>query len=600
MYIWGEVGTGKSMVMDCFFDQVKVSQKRRVHFHQFMLEVHRRMHKCKQRQLEDFGRNQNIDLNPEHDAIYIVACEIAQEASLLCFDEFQVTDVADAMIMRKLFGTMFDQGTVVVTTSNRPPGNLYEDGINFSYFEPFIGKLQAHCATLAIKSETDHRLLTTTVANHYISPLSRANEMLVDQIFNELAANAVSVVGGAERGSCAQLSPDVVDGAHALDHSTLLRVSAGRTIKVPRSAPGVCYFDFGSLCRTDTGAADFKAICMNYHTVILAGVPKLTTAHHNEARRLITLIDELYEHQTRLICTADANAEALFSELQGGFGLGMGTDRPGGPAAKAVVNPARGDEEKYGGVQETAPKVAAVEARAVPHYSHLEAGMSAFDGPETSGGAAGVSGGSDLSVREALAAAAAVADAAAAGHEAAAGQLPIRPEPMRARTPQLSYDVEEVAATRQNQVQNQVLFSALTIPFYSMHYYHTALTIPFYSMHYYHTALTIPFAWSYNILLAASLSFWSCVFVQPFEQTVNGDGIPAAPAGVPNTGDFDMLSFKKVTETEDEQTVAAGELASVLELGFAFRRASSRLVEMRSEEYLEVWGRRWRLGARGE
>ncbi|KAG9408021.1 hypothetical protein AC1031_021261 [Aphanomyces cochlioides] len=287
LYVYGPVGTGKSMLMDLFYQNL-VNKKRRVHFHEFLLDVHRRIHARKQVHLEEFGRSMHIELQPERDIIGIIAKEIAAESPVLCFDEFQVIDIADAMIMRKFFGVLFQQGTVMVATSNTHPRNLYPDGVNREYFLPFLDLLQQHTRVLAIESSTDHRRHDKPLEETYLTPLNTQTRAHIDSIVQSLQAPG------------AKLQLETIP------------VMMGRTLQV-QSSGDVCVVDFNSLCNTDRGAADYKALSEHFHTVVLTEIPQLTLAMHNQARRFITLVDELYEHRVRLVCSAAVEPDELFA-----------------------------------------------------------------------------------------------------------------------------------------------------------------------------------------------------------------------------------------------------------------------------------------------
>ncbi len=292
MYLHGHVGTGKSLLMDLFFHHCPMPRKRRVHFHAFMLEVHARIHAWKQRALKKEGRQWHVDLRPERNAIVQIAREIGQEATLLCFDEFQVTDVADAIIMTSLFGELWRHaGVVVVATSNRAPDELYLDGLNRPYFLPFIGLLKQQCVVLDMDSERDHRQSFARRAGGYFYPLNDASAQALDAVFLRLT--------GGKRGTLTEIP-----------------VMMGRTLQVPEAVDGVCRFQFGQLCQADVFAADYKAVAEHFHTVVLEGVPCLSAEKHNEARRFITLVDVLYETRTKLLLSAAAPVTELFEEKE--------------------------------------------------------------------------------------------------------------------------------------------------------------------------------------------------------------------------------------------------------------------------------------------
>ena len=296
VYIYGEVGTGKSFLMDLFFAHCKLgaSEKRRVHFHAFMLEVHQRVFLYKQDLLRKHGRDVNINLSSERDAIANVAHAISQEARLLCFDEFQVTDVADAMIIAKLFSVLWKNGTVLVATSNRPPEDLYKDGLNRSYFLPFIHDLQRLTIVRDMGSSVDYRQSNAPLANSFFTP---ANDQTKDKLWLEFLR-----WGGGDRG--------VTDNAQ-------VPVMMGRKLTVQHARPsvGACFVSFASLCEADLGASDYRALASNYKAVFLHGVPQLSVLEHDKARRFITLVDCLYDAGRILVWSADEPPASLFKFL---------------------------------------------------------------------------------------------------------------------------------------------------------------------------------------------------------------------------------------------------------------------------------------------
>lgn len=290
LYIFGEVGTGKSMLMDTFFAQIPISKKRRVHFHAFLQEMHQRIHSLKQDDLKQKGRNFHIDTSKINNPVIRVAKQLASEVSVLCFDELQVTDVADAMMLKQFFSTLFQYGTVVIATSNRPPTDLYEGGINRSYFLPFIDLLEHHCIVHQIKSSLDYRkLLSQGMDSFFFVGSESASEL--DAVFLRL-----------------------LDGK--TETRMELDVGFKRSLVVERAHPDglVGRFQFDELCRRDIGAADYRAIAQRFHVVMVEDIPRLNLKQHNEARRFITLIDELYENRCALICSAEHPAEDLFLE----------------------------------------------------------------------------------------------------------------------------------------------------------------------------------------------------------------------------------------------------------------------------------------------
>lgn len=290
LYIYGQVGTGKSMLMDTFYRECPVEKKRRVHFHAFLQEVHQRIHLLKQRDLKERGRSFHVDTSDAHNPILRIAHDFADEITLLCFDEFQVTDVADALILSQFFSTLFQRGTVVVATSNRPPSELYEGGINRSYFMPFIDLLERHCIVHQLKSEVDYRMLLADETNDFflIDPYMD-NKEAVDKMFATLLDGTI---------------PMSID----------LQVSATRILKVHKAHPGglVGRFTFAELCQADLGASDYRVLAQHFDVVILENIPLLNLKEHNRARRFITLIDELYEQKCALFCSAVQDPHNLF------------------------------------------------------------------------------------------------------------------------------------------------------------------------------------------------------------------------------------------------------------------------------------------------
>lgn len=286
IYIHGPVGRGKSMLMDLFFDAAPVRLKRRVHFHEFMLEVHERLHR-RRRALVDKGAP------PEADPLPPFARELAGEARLLCFDEFQVTNIADAMILGRLFGTLFDEGVTVVATSNRPPDDLYRNGLQRERFLPFIALLKERLEVLELAGEQDYRLARLRDMTVYLSPLVPATAEKLEAAFASLTDGA----GGERR---------------------VLRTQ-GRAVTVNRAAGGIAWFTFEELCARPLGAADYIAIAEHFHTVFIAGIPRLSPDKRDQAARFVTLIDALYEHRVKLVCAAAAQPGELYPAGDGAF-----------------------------------------------------------------------------------------------------------------------------------------------------------------------------------------------------------------------------------------------------------------------------------------
>ncbi len=284
LYLYGDVGRGKSMAMDLFFDVAPVERKRRVHFHEFMAEVHRRI---------NHFRGLGADEREGDDPIPPVAREIAEGAWLLCFDEFEVRDIADAMILGRLFTILFELGVVVVATSNRPPDALYEGGINRDLFLPFIALLKEKLDVYSMQARRDYRLMRLRGLPVYHAPLDSGAGLELSLAFERLTDLP-----------CGR--PDEVE-------------VMGRMISVAEQAKGVARFTFEELCTRPLAANDYLALAERYHTFIVAGLPSLDKSRRDEARRLVLLIDVLYDKGTRLIVSAAAPPEQLFPAGDGGF-----------------------------------------------------------------------------------------------------------------------------------------------------------------------------------------------------------------------------------------------------------------------------------------
>jgi cell division protein ZapE len=285
VYVWGGVGRGKTLLMDLFFACAPLKRKRRVHFHQFMQEVHRELHAIRQKQ-------RSGHLWEDADPIAMVCQGIAEHAVLVCFDEFQVTDITDAMILGRLFEALLGQGVVIVATSNTPPRDLYRDGLNRNAFEPFIAILEDRFDVVHLTGPTDYRLERIAGESLYVTPLGPAAERQIERLWAKLT-----------------------EGTEARAHT--LHV-AGRTIEAPRTAGGVTRFSFTELCERPLGARDYIAIAEAFHTVVLTDVPRLDRTRHNEARRFTILIDTLYDRGMRLVVSAAAPPDAIHA----GTGLG--------------------------------------------------------------------------------------------------------------------------------------------------------------------------------------------------------------------------------------------------------------------------------------
>jgi len=279
LWLHGDVGRGKSMLMDLFFDAAPASPKRRVHFHAFMQEVHAAVKAAR-------------EAHPG-DPILRVARGIAEEAHLLCFDEFQVTDIADAMILGRLFEHLFAQGLVVVATSNRHPDDLYKGGLNRQLFLPFIALLKETLDILALDGPTDYRLERMAGIAVYHWPLSAAADAALDAAWAQMT--------GTAKGKPVSLTVQ------------------GRTLSVPQAASGVARFPFPALCEAALGPADYLALAHTFHTIMVDRIPRMGPESRNAAKRFVTLIDAMYEAKAKLVCSADAPPAELYPAGDGSF-----------------------------------------------------------------------------------------------------------------------------------------------------------------------------------------------------------------------------------------------------------------------------------------
>ena len=342
LYLWGGVGCGKTMMMDMFFECAPDAlPKRRVHFHAFMLEIHQRVHDEALRRSGAAVADRNVvkgvagaaqrgkgGVTPEQhsaamsfyaqrtqlkneeskqadtatDDVITVARQIAAESRLLCFDELQVTDIADAMVIRRMLGELFACGCIFVATSNRPPLDLYKGGLNRASFIPAIELLQRACVVqtmneISTEQSTDYRRMTSASdVKLFVAPLS-------DGTTREIEAAFMALSGGIE------------DNETEVETDVVIEVMMGRQLTVAAVRDGVAKMEFAALCGQPLGAADFMAVAENYHTVVLTGVPQFTRATMNELRRFITLIDLLYERSCRLVCSAEAPLENIFDQM---------------------------------------------------------------------------------------------------------------------------------------------------------------------------------------------------------------------------------------------------------------------------------------------
>lgn len=278
VYIWGDVGRGKTMLMDLFHEAAPVARKRRAHFHEFMADVHERVQRLRQQLKAGEIANE--------DPIRLAASEIAEETTLLCFDEFHVTDIADAMILARLFERLFERGVVLVATSNVPPSELYLDGLNRALFVPFIRMLEQRTEVVRLEARTDFRLEKLNGFDVWHAPADPRADEAIEHMWLRIA--------GAGGGAPVDLP------------------MRGRRIHVPLAGGGGARFRFNDLCRVPLGAADYLQIARAFHTVVIENIPVIAAEERNEAKRFILLVDALYDNGVKLIASADAEPDQLF------------------------------------------------------------------------------------------------------------------------------------------------------------------------------------------------------------------------------------------------------------------------------------------------
>ena len=270
-YLWGGVGRGKTFIMDLFFDAIPIQSKTRLHFHRFMEQIHD--------QLKEFAGQQ--------DPLELIAESMRKHTRLLCFDEFFVTDITDAMILGELLTALFKRGVVLVATSNIPPDQLYANGLQRERFLPAIEQIKQHCQVMNVDSGNDYRLRTLEQAEIYHYPLDEAADKNLQFSFNELGTGEVRK-----------------------NHELMIN---HRPIHTIQRADGVAWFEFSDLCQTERNAADYIELSRLYHTVLLANVPTLDDTQNDAVRRLIALVDEFYERQVKLIISAAEPLEKLYT-----------------------------------------------------------------------------------------------------------------------------------------------------------------------------------------------------------------------------------------------------------------------------------------------
>ena len=283
LYLYGDVGRGKTMLMDFFFENSPVERKRRAHFHEFMLDVHERIYAVRQ--------GMKLGEHADADPIKLVAEQLAEEAWLLCFDEFHVTDIADAMILGRLFAKLLELGTVVVATSNVAPDDLYKGGLNRSLFLPFIKQITDHMDVLRLDARTDFRLEKLQGVPMWLTPADGDADAALDRAWSKMT-------GGA---TCKSRDISI----------------KGRILHVPCSAHGVARFSFADLCEQPLGASDYLRLAHDYHTILVDHIPVMDLSQRNSAKRFITLIDTLYDNAVKLMASADANPISLYLAHEG-------------------------------------------------------------------------------------------------------------------------------------------------------------------------------------------------------------------------------------------------------------------------------------------
>ncbi len=293
VYLWGGVGRGKSLLMDIFYNNTDGRPKRRVHFHEFMAETHERIALWRATDDAVKRRHKAYNRKSPDDPMPAVAYDIALQAEILCFDEFQVSDIADAMILGRLFEALFARGVVMVTTSNRHPDDLYKDGLNRQLFLPAIEMIKDHLDVVELEAARDYRLQRLTGAPVYYTPLGEDAEIAMDAAWSRM------ICGAAEREETIQVK--------------------GRAISAPRAARGAARFAFNDLCAKPLGASDYLAICRRYGALFIDRIPQMGPEQRNEAKRFVTLVDAIYETRTKLICSAAAPADQLYVAGDGAF-----------------------------------------------------------------------------------------------------------------------------------------------------------------------------------------------------------------------------------------------------------------------------------------
>jgi cell division protein ZapE len=280
LYIYGEVGRGKTFLMDLFYENLDITDKKRYHFHEFMNEMQENIFEFRQR--EAAGEMSG-------DPIAFVASELAKTTRVICFDEFSVVDIADAMILGRLFQKFFEKNITIIATSNVRPDNLYKNGLNRALFLPFIAMIEARCEVLSLNSRTDYRLEKLSGSNVWVHPVDKT---AMDQFFFKLT--------GEKQGKAVELP------------------HKGRFIHVPQVASGVARFSFKDLCESPLAASDYLSIAHHFHTILIDAIPRITYKNRDHAKRFINVIDALYDNRVKLIASSDQEVISLY---EGGDGF---------------------------------------------------------------------------------------------------------------------------------------------------------------------------------------------------------------------------------------------------------------------------------------
>ena len=285
VYLWGAVGRGKSMLMDLFYDQLSIQRKRRVHFHAFMIDVHAQMREVRK--------------SESGDPIPLVADALAENTRCLAFDEMVVNNSADAMILSRLFTALIDRGVTMVATSNRPPTDLYKDGLNREHFLPFIALVEERLDVMGLNGPTDYRRDRLGDGARWFVPADDTASAALSAAFFRLT----------------DYPPEDRDHVPTLE----LDVGGGRMLHVPKALKGVAVFSFKRLCGEARGAADYLVVARHFHAVIIVGIPRMGPENRNEAARFVTLIDALYEYKVKLLASAAALPDQLYIAGDGAF-----------------------------------------------------------------------------------------------------------------------------------------------------------------------------------------------------------------------------------------------------------------------------------------